>query len=64
MTQMLELPNQKFKTTVINMLMALKGKVDRIKNRDRQGKQSNGNPQKKTKNNGKDQKYNRNKEYL
>lgn len=44
MTWILELPNQKFKTTVINMLMALMGKVDRIKNRYRQCKQSDGNP--------------------
>lgn len=44
--------------------MALMGKVDRIKNRYRQCKQSDGNPQKEPKSNGKDKKYNRNEEYL
>lgn len=63
MSGMLELIDSNFKTTMINMLSALMGKVDNIQ--DRWIMLADGNSKKEPKRNASDQKHcNRNKEYL
>lgn len=54
---MFELPDQEFKTTIINILRALVDKVDSMQEKSKQCKQRDGNPNKEPEINVRDQEH-------